>query len=256
MTTAAAHAEISLPNDAPSAANKSADLIRIRGLTKIYRTGAEVAALRGIDLDIREGEFVAIMGASGSGKSTLLNMLGCLDRPTAGDYWLAGRHVNELDPNQLADLRNEVLGFVFQSFHLLPRLTALENVMLPLAYDRAHRCEDPVQAAEKALTRIGLADRMDHRPAQLSGGQQQRVAIARALVNSPQVLLADEPTGNLDSKTAHEILGVFRDLNQEGATVLIITHDPSVANRAARTVEIRDGLIVEDSKHLSSEAES
>jgi putative ABC transport system ATP-binding protein len=250
MNTAAASA-VTAPNDQTGAAqmHEAPELIRIRGLTKIYRTGAEVAALRGINLDIRTGEFVAIIGASGSGKSTLLNMLGCLDSPTAGDYWLAGRHVNELNANQLADLRNEVLGFVFQSFHLLPRLTALENVMLPLVYDRAHRCENPLLAGQNALKRMGLGDRMDHRPAQLSGGQQQRVAIARALVNSPRLLLADEPTGNLDSKMAHEILGVFSDLNREGTTVLIITHDPSVARRVSRTVEIRDGLIVADTNN-------
>jgi putative ABC transport system ATP-binding protein len=243
-------------NAIDSAVTPGTELIRIRGLTKIYRTGAEVAALRGIDLDIRAGEFIAIIGASGSGKSTLLNMLGCLDSPTEGDYWLAGRHVNELNANQLADLRNEVLGFIFQSFHLLPRLTALENVMLPLVYDRAHRCKDPLAAGQNALKRLGLGDRMDHRPSQLSGGQQQRVAIARALVNSPQLLLADEPTGNLDSKMAHEILGVFSDLNREGTTVLIITHDPSVARRVSRTVEIRDGLIVADTVNPSPEVAS
>jgi putative ABC transport system ATP-binding protein len=229
----------------------STELVRIKGMTKVYHTGGEVAALRGVDLTVRSGEFVAIIGASGSGKSTLLNMLGCLDRPTDGDYWLAGHHVNELDADQLADLRNEVLGFVFQSFHLLPRLTALENVMLPLAYDRAHRCADPVGAASKALARIGLAGRMDHKPAQLSGGQQQRVAIARALVNSPGLLLADEPTGNLDSSTATEILNVFAELNREGVTVLMITHDPNIAKRARRTVEIRDGLIVIDSAAMT-----
>jgi putative ABC transport system ATP-binding protein len=231
-------------------ANK--ELVRIRGLTKVYHTGGEVAALRGVDLDIHEGEFVAIIGASGSGKSTLLNMVGCLDRPSGGDYWLAGRHVNELSANELADLRNEVLGFVFQSFHLLPRLTALENVMLPLAYDRAHRCPDPIAAAKKALTRMGLGDRIDHRPSQLSGGQQQRVAIARALVNSPHVLLADEPTGNLDSSMAQEILGVFADLNREGTTIIIITHDPSVAKRTSRVVEISDGRVVGDSRNTAA----
>jgi putative ABC transport system ATP-binding protein len=230
------------------------ELIRIRGLTKVYHTGGEVAALRGVDLDSCSGEFVAIIGASGSGKSTLLNMLGCLDRPTTGDYWLAGRHVNELDANKLADLRNEVLGFVFQSFHLLPRLTALENVMLPLAYDRAKRCGDPTVAATKALTRLGLGDRMDHRPAQLSGGQQQRVAIARALVNSPEVLLADEPTGNLDSSMAQEILGVFGELNRDGTTVLIITHDPMVAKKTSRVVEISDGRILADSLKQTASA--
>jgi ABC-type lipoprotein export system ATPase subunit len=222
------------------------ELVRIRGMTKQYHTGGDVMALRGVDLTVRTGEFVAIIGASGSGKSTLLNMLGCLDRPTGGEYWLAGHHVNELGADELADLRNQVLGFVFQSFHLLPRLTALENVMLPLTYDREHRIPNPRDAAIKALTRMGLADRMDHKPAQLSGGQQQRVAIARALVNSPRLLLADEPTGNLDSHMAQEILDVFAELNREGATVLMITHDPNIAKRSLRIVEIRDGLIVSD----------
>jgi len=228
----------------PAAGN---ELVRIKGMTKVYHTGGEVMALRGVDLEVRTGEFVAIIGASGSGKSTLLNMLGCLDRPSGGEYWLAGYHVNELSANQLADLRNEVLGFVFQSFHLMPRLTALENVMLPLAYDRAHRIPDPHAAAVQALTRLGLGDRIDHKPSQLSGGQQQRVAIARALVNSPRLLLADEPTGNLDSSMAHEILNVFSELNSEGVTILIITHDPSVAKRAKRVVEIRDGRVIADS---------
>jgi len=228
--------------------DSGAELVRIRGMTKIYHTGGEVAALRGVDLSVHAGEFVAIIGASGSGKSTLLNMLGCLDRPTGGEYWLAGKHVNELNADQLADLRNEVLGFVFQSFHLLPRLTALENVMLPLTYDREHRIADPRDAAIKALTRMGLGDRVDHKPAQLSGGQQQRVAIARALVNSPRLLLADEPTGNLDSSMAQEILDVFAALNREGATILMITHDPIIAKRAQRVVEISDGRIVSDSE--------
>lgn len=223
------------------------ELVRIKGMTKIYHTGGEVAALQGVDLSVNSGEFVAIIGQSGSGKSTLLNMLGCLDHPTGGEYWLAGKHVNELDADQLADLRNEVLGFVFQSFHLLPRLTALENVMLPLSYDRTHRIPDPVDAAKKALTRMGLGERIDHKPSQLSGGQQQRVAIARALVSSPRLLLADEPTGNLDSSMAAEILNVFSDLNREGVTILMITHDPGIAKRALRTVEIRDGRIVDDS---------
>jgi putative ABC transport system ATP-binding protein len=228
------------------------ELVRIRGMTKVYHTGGEVMALAGVDLSVRTGEFVAIIGASGSGKSTLLNMLGCLDRPTGGEYWLAGYHVNELDADQLADLRNEVLGFVFQSFHLLPRLTALENVMLPLTYDRAHRIPDAREAASQALTRMGLGDRMDHKPSQLSGGQQQRVAIARALVNSPRLLLADEPTGNLDSTMAQEILDVFADLSREGVTVLMITHDPNIAKRALRTVEILDGRIVADTVNANA----
>jgi putative ABC transport system ATP-binding protein len=239
-----------LPTQASTDSKAAAELVRIKGMTKIYHTGGEVAALQGVDLTVRTGEFVAIIGQSGSGKSTLLNMLGCLDHPTGGEYWLAGHHVNELNADQLADLRNEVLGFVFQSFHLLPRLTALENVMLPLSYDRAHRCADPVAAASNALKRMGLGDRMDHRPAQLSGGQQQRVAIARALVNSPRLLLADEPTGNLDSTMAAEILNVFGELNREGVTILMITHDPGIAKRALRTVEIRDGRIVADSENV------
>ena len=223
-------------------------LLRTQGLTKIYGNGSAVTALSDVDLEIGAGEYVAIMGASGSGKSTLLNILGCLDRPTRGQYWIAGRPVSELGADELADVRNMLLGFVFQSFQLLPRLTALENVMLPLAYDRAHRQPDPVKAAVQALERLGLADRLDHRPPQLSGGQQQRVAIARALVNSPQVLLADEPTGNVDSATAHEIMEVFATLHGAGATIVVITHSAAVAARAERMLEIRDGRIVRESR--------
>ncbi len=223
-------------------------LLRTQGLTKIYGNGSAVTALSDVDLEIGAGEYVAIMGASGSGKSTLLNILGCLDRPTRGQYWIAGRPVSELGADELADVRNMLLGFVFQSFQLLPRLTALENVMLPLAYDRAHRQPDPVKAAVQALERLGLADRLDHRPPQLSGGQQQRVAIARALVNSPRVLLADEPTGNVDSATAHEIMEVFATLHGAGATIVVITHSAAVAARAGRVLEIRDGRIVRESR--------
>jgi len=232
--------------DAESSATQP--LLRTQGLTKIYGNGSAVTALSDVDLEIGAGEYVAIMGASGSGKSTLLNILGCLDRPTRGQYWIAGRPVSELGADELADVRNMLLGFVFQSFQLLPRLTALENVMLPLAYDRAHRQPDPVKAAVQALERLGLADRLDHRPPQLSGGQQQRVAIARALVNSPRVLLADEPTGNVDSATAHEIMEVFATLHDAGSTIVLITHSAVVAARAERMLEIRDGRIVRESR--------
>jgi putative ABC transport system ATP-binding protein len=223
------------------------ELVRTRGLTKVYETGASVIALADVDLTIAQGEYVAIMGASGSGKTTLLNILGCLDRPTRGEYWLAGRRVSELDSDQLADVRNELLGFVFQSFQLLPRLSALENVMLPLAYDRKRRQRDARAAAIRALERLGLGDRIDHKPTQLSGGQQQRVAIARALVNDPQLLLADEPTGNLDSTTAHEIMAVIRDLNAGGTTIAVITHSGDVAAQAGRVIELKDGRVVRES---------
>lgn len=229
-------------------------LLRIRGLTKVYHLGEELHALRGVDIDIQSGEWVSIIGQSGSGKSTLLNILGCLDRPTGGDYWLAGHHINALNSNELAAIRNQMLGFVFQSFHLMPRLTALENVMLPLAYDHLRKHPDARQAAAEALERTGLGNRLDHKPTQLSGGQQQRVAIARALVNKPSLLMADEPTGNLDSNTAREILALFKDLNRQGTTVMIITHDPSIAANTRRKIEISDGRIVGDALLDTAEA--
>jgi putative ABC transport system ATP-binding protein len=205
-----------------------------------------VHALRGIDLSVAEGEFVAIMGASGSGKSTLMNLLGCLDRPTSGEYRLDGVKVNDLSKNEFATIRNERIGFVFQGFNLLARTSALENVELPLFYDRSRRIDNPRQAAIEALTRVGLGERLDHEPNQLSGGQQQRVAVARALVNRPAIVLADEPTGNLDSRTSVEVMALFQELNDQGITVILVTHDPEIASYAKRIVEIRDGIIIRD----------
>jgi len=208
--------------------------------------GSTVQALRGVSLRIERGEFVAIMGASGSGKSTLMNILGCLDQATGGDYTLEGVAVNRLDRRQLADIRNQKIGFVFQGFNLLPRTTALENVELPLLYDRSGRIADPHGAAVEALTRVGLGDRLEHEPNQLSGGQQQRVAIARALVNRPAILLADEPTGNLDSRTTVEVMQLFQALNHEGITIVLVTHEADVAHYTRRIVEVRDGRILRD----------
>jgi putative ABC transport system ATP-binding protein len=222
-------------------------VIETRQLRKSFQMGeVTVHALNGIDLEVQEGEFVAIMGASGSGKSTLMNLLGCLDQPTSGEYYLSGKHVEAMTRDEYADIRNEKIGFVFQGFNLLPRTTALENVELPLFYDRNGRIQDPRSAAVEALSRVGLADRIDHEPNQLSGGQQQRVAIARALVNKPAIVLADEPTGNLDSRTSIDILALFQDLNEEGMTVIIVTHESDIALYAKRIVEIRDGIIIRD----------
>ncbi len=224
----------------------SATLV-VRDVTKVFDLGAvQVHALRGVSLSIRRGEFVAVMGTSGSGKSTLMNILGCLDLPTAGAYLLEGVPVDQLGRNALATIRNEKIGFVFQGFNLLPRTTALENVELPLLYDRRHRIAAPSAAAEEALVRVGLGDRLDHLPNQLSGGQQQRVAIARALVTAPAIILADEPTGNLDSRTTLEVLAVFQQLNREGMTIVIVTHEPEVARYCSRIVELRDGLVQRD----------
>jgi len=222
-------------------------VIDIHGLTRVFQMGTvAVHALRGIDLSVAEGEFVAIMGASGSGKSTLMNLLGCLDRPTSGEYRLDGVKVNDLSKNEFATIRNERIGFVFQGFNLLARTSALENVELPLFYDRSRRIDNPRQAAIEALTRVGLGERLDHEPNQLSGGQQQRVAIARALVNRPAIVLADEPTGNLDSRTSVEVMALFQELNDQGITVILVTHDPEIASYAKRIVEIRDGIIIRD----------
>jgi putative ABC transport system ATP-binding protein len=222
-------------------------IIETKRLTKIYRMGdIELAALRGVDLVVEPGEFVAVMGASGSGKSTLMNLLGCLDEPTSGEYRLDGLDVAALDRDEYADIRNQKIGFVFQGFNLLARTSALENVELPLLYDRARRIDDPLLAAREALERVGLGDRFDHEPNQLSGGEQQRVAIARALVNRPSIVLADEPTGNLDSRTSVEIMKIFQELNGRGITIILVTHEHDIAQYAGRVIEMRDGVIIGD----------
>jgi putative ABC transport system ATP-binding protein len=222
-------------------------VIRIEGVRKDYKMGDNVVhALRGVDLRVERGEMIAIMGASGSGKSTLMNMLGCLDTPTAGSYWLDGIRVDGLNRNQLADLRNEKLGFVFQGFNLLARTSALDNVELPLLYDRSGRWKNTKEIAASALERVGLGDRLDHQPSELSGGQQQRVAIARALVTNPTLLLADEPTGNLDSHMTVEIMSLFQELNDQGITIVMVTHEPDVAQYCKRVVDVRDGRIKHD----------
>lgn len=222
-------------------------VITINDITKIYQVGEiQVHALRGVDLEVNAGEFLAIMGASGSGKSTLMNLIGCLDEPTSGSYFLDNMDVSALTRDEYADIRNQKIGFVFQGFNLLPRTTALENVELPLFYDRIHRIKDAQKAAKEALERVGLSDRMDHVPSQLSGGQQQRVAIARALVNQPSILLADEPTGNLDSRTSVEVMSVFQELNDQGMTILLVTHEDDISNYTRRIVEMRDGRIRND----------
>jgi putative ABC transport system ATP-binding protein len=221
-------------------------VIKTEGLAKVYEMGAEqVHALSGVDLEIRKGEYVAIMGPSGSGKSTLMNLIGCLDSPSSGKYWLAGRLVSELDDDELAYIRNKEIGFVFQTFNLLPRATALHNVELPLIYNGTP-AEERIEKAKKALQRVDLADRMTHKPNELSGGQRQRVAIARALVNSPSIVLADEPTGNLDSKTGEEIMTLFRNLHSQGNTIILVTHENDIAQNAHRIIYLRDGKIASD----------
>jgi putative ABC transport system ATP-binding protein len=222
-------------------------IIRVEGVTKVYAMGAnQVRALRGVNLVVEPGEMIAVMGASGSGKSTLMNILGCLDVPTSGSYLLDGQRVDGLTRNELADLRNRKLGFVFQGFNLLARTSAIENVELPLLYDRSGRWREPRALAAKALDRVGLGDRLDHQPNELSGGQQQRVAIARALVTEPRLLLADEPTGNLDSHTSVEVMQLFQELNDQGITILLVTHEPDIARYAKRVIEVRDGRILRD----------
>jgi putative ABC transport system ATP-binding protein len=217
-------------------------------LWKTYEMGSEhVHALRGISLEIRKGEYAAIMGPSGSGKSTLMNLIGCLDSPTKGAYWLAGRLVSELDDDELAYIRNKEIGFVFQTFNLLPRATALHNVELPMIYNGTP-AEERQERARKTLQQVELGERMMHRPNELSGGQRQRVAIARALVNSPSILLADEPTGNLDSQTGEEIMALFARLHQQGNTIILVTHEPDIAQRAHRIIRLRDGKIERDER--------
>jgi putative ABC transport system ATP-binding protein len=225
-----------------------APVVQLVDVRKTYRSGEmEVRAVRGVSLEIHRGEFVALMGASGSGKSTLMNILGCLDRPTAGQYLLDGHDVSGLDRDQLADIRNTKLGFVFQNFNLLPRTSARENVELPLLYGARNLTNQQLrEKANAVLSAVGLQGREDHHPSQLSGGQQQRVAIARALINDPEVVLADEPTGNLDSRTSVDIMGIFQELNERGITIVMVTHEPDIAAYARRNVVMRDGLVRSD----------
>jgi putative ABC transport system ATP-binding protein len=230
-----------------AAAKSSRELtIKTRNLQRRYQMGAEtIYALRGVDFDVRRGEYVAIVGPSGSGKSTLMNLLGCLDTPDEGEYWLNGQLVSDMSDRQLAAVRNKEVGFVFQTFNLLPRAGALHNVEMPLIYAGMRR-KERLERAREALRRVGLGDRMEHRPSELSGGQRQRVAVARALVTEPSILLADEPTGNLDSSTSVSIMTLFSALNAAGHTILLVTHETDIAEHAERTVLLRDGMIAED----------
>ncbi|RZN83127.1 MAG: ABC transporter ATP-binding protein [Winogradskyella sp.] len=224
----------------------SDNVIEIRNIIRDFKLGQEtVHVLKGIDLDIRRGEYVAIMGPSGSGKSTLMNLLGCLDTPTSGSYLLSGNDVSEMTDDELAEIRNTEIGFVFQTFNLLPRTTALDNVALPMIYAGASK-KERVNRASEVLTDVGLDDRMDHKPNQLSGGQRQRVAVGRALVNRPSIILADEPTGNLDSKTGEEIMALFDEIHSKGNTVIMVTHEEDIAAHAKRVIRLRDGIIESD----------
>jgi len=228
------------------------DLIELRDIHKTYYLGeVDLPVLKGVSLNVARGELVALMGVSGSGKSTLMNILGCLDHPTSGEYRLDGREVSRLAARERARLRNRTIGFVFQSFNLLPRTTALENVLMPLTYTKEKLSEQQMkQRAAELLRKVGLADRIDHQPSQLSGGEQQRVAVARSLVNQPRVLLADEPTGNLDSRTSEELLQMFQQINSvDGITIILVTHDPGVAKHAQRIIHIKDGLIEDGTGH-------
>ncbi len=235
-------------------ATDTAPLLELRGVGKRYRMGeTDVDALRGVDLAIARNEYVAFIGPSGSGKTTLMNIIGCLDRPSSGSYLLNGQRVADLDDNALARIRNREIGFVFQNFNLLGRADALHNVMQPLVY-RGVKLRERRLMATAALADVGLGDRLDHRPNQLSGGQRQRVAIARALVGKPSILLADEPTGNLDSTTAREILAMFAALHRAGNTIILVTHDAEVAAHAERTVAIRDGQVISDTRHMAEDA--
>jgi len=226
--------------------------IQIDDLKREFRMGDEIVhALRGVSFTIEEGEFVTIMGTSGSGKSTMLNTLGCLDQPTSGSYKIDGVSVKELDKNQLAKIRNEKIGFVFQSYNLLPRTTALENVELPLLYNSSVSTVERRKRALEALDKVGLSERLHHTPSQLSGGQQQRVAIARSLVNNPIVLLADEATGNLDTRTSYEIIALFQELNRQGKTIIFVTHEPDIASFSTRTIVLKDGRIIKDEKNTN-----
>jgi putative ABC transport system ATP-binding protein len=225
------------------------EIIQIKQLRRVFQVGSEeVHALKGISFTICQGEFVSIMGTSGSGKSTLLNILGCLDRPTSGEYFIDGNAVSQRTKDELSTLRNRKIGFVFQSYNLLPRTSALENVELPLLYNNTVSSKERKERAVRALEQVGLQDRMTHMPNQLSGGQQQRVAIARALVNDPVILLADEATGNLDTRTSYEIMSLFQQLNSEGKTIAFVTHEPDIAIFTGRTIQLRDGHIVKDAQ--------
>jgi putative ABC transport system ATP-binding protein len=225
------------------------NIIKIRNIIRDFQLGQEtVHVLKGIDLDIDKGEYVAIMGPSGSGKSTLMNLLGCLDTPTSGSYVLNGKDVSQMSDDELADIRNKEIGFVFQTFNLLPRTTALDNVALPMVYAGASK-KDRTERAIQVLNDVGLSDRMDHRPNQLSGGQRQRVAVGRALVNKPSIILADEPTGNLDSKTGVEIMNLFEDIHKAGNTIIVVTHEEEIASHAQRIIRLRDGIIESDTRN-------